>query len=210
MKNDNYFSTLLSLYEAVSTDKAAQQQANIADTGSDVQDPNVDPNAVNAQEVAQDMNQEQPQQQTAPVEQIPEEAANEEDPEGLDDASYMSSTSDVTPQAPSDTYNSKKLARLFDLMQNLSLYAETFKDTLETVELGLLDDSDMRDVEKYRTALDDLSTKIKDYLNDVFIGDTYEKALYAYVMFRTELLVAIKQLRKLLKLNEVDEKDDLK
>lgn len=192
MKDNDYFSTLLSLYEAVSAEDAQRQQANIADTGSDVEDPNVDPNAQNAQDAAQ---QEWDQQ---------EQPAEEQDPEGLDDASYISSTSEgAAPANPSD--NSRKLARLFDLMQSLKLYAETLMDTLDSVELGLLDDSAMHAVENYRIALSDLSIKIKDYLNDVFVGDSYEKALYAYVMFRTELLVVLKQLRRLLKLNEVDE-----
>lgn len=192
MKDNDYFSTLLSLYEAVSAEDAQRQQANIADTGSDVEDPNVDPNAQNAQDAAQ---QEVDQQ---------EQPAEGQDPEGLDDASYISSTSeDAAPANPSD--NSRKLARLFDLMQSLKLYAETLMDTLDSVELGLLDDSAMHSVENYRAALNDLSIKIKDYLNDVFVGDSYEKALYAYVMFRTELLVVLKQLRHLLKLNEVDE-----
>lgn len=201
MERKNYFDTLLSLYEAVSAeDSAAKHQAEIADSGSDIDDPNVDPNAANAQDIAQ----EESQSQTAPAEENPE-AANE-DPEGLDDASYMSSTSDAPVGNPSD--NSRKLAKLFELMQNLLLYSETFKETLESVELGLLDDAEMKEVERYRLSLENLRTKIEDYLNDVFTGDTYEKALYAYVLFRTELLVAVKQLRSLLKLNEVDEMDE--
>lgn len=194
MKNNEYFRTLLNLYEAVSDEDAMHQQQKIADSGSDVEDPNVLPQAANAQEVAKENNAEQ--------DNTPDES--NENPEGLDDAAYLTSTSNVASEAQSD--NSKKLKKLFDLMQNLSLYANSFKDTLDTVELGLLDDSILEEVQKYKDGLVELTNKIHDYLIDVFGSETYEKALYVYIMFRTELLILIKQLRKLLGLNEVDDK----
>ena len=40
---------------------------------------------------------------------------------------------------------------------------------------------------------------------NIFNSETYEKVLYSYILFRTELLTAIKGLRTVLKLNKPDE-----
>jgi len=47
--------------------------------------------------------------------------------------------------------------------------------------------------------------KISNYMINVFSSETYEKVLYAYILFRTELITNIKGLRDILILNKPDE-----
>lgn len=194
MKNPEYFNTLLKLYEATSAADVDKYQEQVADTGSDVNDSNVLPNGNQPNEV-------QMSQESQP-ENAPEE--NGENPDGLDDAAYLNDPNQ-DPASFTQTKDSKKLVKIFELMQNLLNYSDTLGTTLDNVELGLLDSSDLETANKYRKSLDELKSKVHDYLMDVFEYNNYEKNVYAYVLFRTELLTIVKNIRNSLKLNEVKE-----
>ena len=61
MDRQTYFQQLLKLYEATSVSDVDQHQSNIADTGSDIDDPNVEPKS-QKQAVPQEGSAEGPQQ----------------------------------------------------------------------------------------------------------------------------------------------------
>jgi exonuclease VII small subunit len=81
-----------------------------------------------------------------------------------------------------------------------------YSHTLDSIDVSLLDGIDVASISKYYKIVKDLEEKIRDYLENTIKGEVYEKALYAYIMLRTELLTAIQILRKLLKLNEEEDK----
>ena len=185
MEKKEYFSQLISLFEAVSAENVDQFQQNIADTGSDVIDPNVDPKS----------GSEQPEQETSE-----EQFANSDN--DLNDAAYL--TNSASNDAPVESDNREKLVELFDLMEHLLNYAETFIDTIDSTDIFSLEDTDVLKMERYKNSIVSLSEKIRTYLINVFKNRTYEQNLYVYVMLRSELLTAIKLLRNVLKLNEVE------
>lgn len=202
MDRSKYFQQLLKLYEATSVSNVDQHQSNIADTGSDIDDPNVEPKS-QEQAMPQEGPAEQPQQEPAPEEQPQEDNSEIGD---LNDADYLNSSSaSDSPSAGSE--NQQKLVELFDLFKNLMTYAETFVETLNTVELGLLDAADADKANAYKKSLEKLEKKIRNYLENTFKSEPYERVLYAYILFRTELLTAIKSLRDVLKLNQEDGDD---
>ena len=59
----------------------------------------------------------------------------------------------------------------------------------------------------YKKSLEKLENKIRNYLENTFKSESYEHVLYAYILFRTELLTAIKSLRDVLKLNQEEDDD---
>lgn len=178
--NDEYYNMLQSLYEAVSADNVDAFQSNIADTGKDLNDDSADPAPA--------------QQMQAPA---PEEA--EDVPEDIGDADYLNNgdalnPADVPQSASPDI--SKKLIKLHALFVNLINYTESLRDTINDLDLGLLDDSKFNDVNSYETKLGELETKIRDYVIDDLKNDPYERALYVYIVLRTELLTLVKALRQ--------------
>ena len=189
MEKSNYFNTLLQLYEDVDQKEIDQQQQKIADSGSDVEDPNVLPKA-------------EPEDQ--------QQSQEETDQDNLEDTNYLAQKDQGQALTNQSSNSSGKLVKLFELMQNLLTYSETFNSTLDSVELGLLDNAKLDKANSYKSALDSLKTKIHDYLIDNFEYAGYEENIYAYVLFRTELLTIIKNLRDTLGLNDVDDKDDTK
>ena len=151
----------------------------------------------------QERSAEEPQQEPAPEEQTQEDNSEIGD---LNDADYLNSNS--ASDSPSAGYeNPQKLVELFDLFKNLMTYSETFVETLNTVELGLLDAADVNKANAYKKSLEKLEEKIRNYLENTFKSEPYERVLYAYILFRTELLTAIKSLRDVLKLNQEDGDD---
>ena len=189
MEKSNYFNTLLQLYEDVDQKEIDQQQQKIADSGSDVEDPNVLPKA-------------EPEDQ--------QQSQEETDQDNLEDTNYLAQKDQGQALTNQSSNSSGKLVKLFELMQNLLTYSETFNSTLDSVELGLLDNAKLDKANSYKSALDSLKTKIHDYLIDNFEYAGYEENIYAYVLFRTELLTIVKNLRDTLGLNDVDDKDDTK
>jgi len=193
MTKKEYFSQLISLYEAtnnvnmdVEDQKIYGAQNQIADSGSDVNPNNLGGSATAPEEMAQE--------------------PDTQDSDGLQDAAYLnnySASNDASATTVSD--NRQKLVELFDLFRNLLDYSEKFAESMESVELELLDDNAYTKAIKVIGKVKDLSEKIRNYLLNTFENDAYEKALYAYIMLRTELLTAIKLLRDILKLNEVEE-----
>ena len=202
MDRSMYFQQLLKLYEATSVSNVDQRQSNIADTGSDIDDPNVEPKS-QEQAMPQEGSVEEPQQEPAPEEQPQEDNSEIGD---LNDADYLNSNS--ASDSPSAGYeNPQKLVELFDLFKNLMTYAETFVETLNTVELGLLDAADVDKANAYKKSLEKLEEKIRNYLENTFQSEPYERVIYAYILFRTELSTAIKSLGDVLKLNQEDVND---
>lgn len=203
MNKKDYFSQLISLYEATNAvrpdledQKVYAQQQQIADSGSDINDRNVLPQG--QQMMAQ------PGPEMSPYDN------DVQDSVGLDDAAYLnnySASNDASSTTVSD--NQRKLVELFDLLENLLNYSKNFSESIKSIDLTLLNEKDYQTVDKVLDKLNDLSKKLNDYLLNNFEHDAYEKALYAYIIFRTELLTAVKILRDVLKLNEVEDQKSL-
>jgi hypothetical protein len=146
----------------------------------------------------------------------PEEMTTQEpdtqDSVGLQDAAYLNNNYSASNDASSTTVsdNRQKLVELFDLFKKLLDYSENLAESIESTELELLDDKEYSKAADVIAKVKDLSEKIRNYLLNTFEHDAYEKALYAYIMLRTELLTAIKLLRDILKLNEVEENPEEK
>lgn len=199
MDKKEYFSQLISLYEAavvkpdVEDQAVYAQQQQIADSGNDIVDPNVDPGG------------------SVSPEGMAQEEGDGQDSGGLQDAAYLnnySASNDASQTTVSD--NRQKLVELFGLFRQLLNYSETFSESIEKTTLELLDEKDYYQALQVIKKVKELSEKIRNYLLNTFENDAYEKALYAYVMLRTELLTAVKLLRDILKLNEVEENPDKK
>lgn len=186
MNKKEYFSQLIRLYEATNAEEINQTQQEVADSGSDLEDQQVDPNIAQSDEPAQ------------------EDFGSDND---LNDAAYLNSNLSASNDASTESStDQQKLVELFELMRNLLNYAESFSDTLENVELNLLDEVDFGKTRMYKETLNGITDKVKVYLEKTFKDESYEKNLYAYIILRTELLTAIKSLREVLKLNEVEDK----
>jgi hypothetical protein len=74
------------------------------------------------------------------------------------------------------------------------------------IDRGLLEIEELRIINKIKEKLDRQSEKIETYLELSFSNEKYEKALYLYIMLRTELLTMIKELRRILHLNDENNK----
>jgi len=138
--------------------------------------------------------------------QMQEDAPNE----GMtDDAAYMdqgmqsfnpvdSKSNDVV----SDVSDNTKLLKLYGLFKDLKNYGKEFIETLEIVDTSLIEKDDLVEFKKYKNYVKEQIQKISDYIILRLATDKYEKALYVYILLRTEFLTTVKKLRELLNLNE--------
>lgn len=195
--NKNYYKNLISLFEATAQDKQGQN-----------------PNA--EEEVPQEEQQpEQQSQMPENQEQHPQEANVEaqDGTDGLDDANYMQQEQGVEQPAepmPNSSVNPQKLVRLFNLFKNLMNYSDSFEDCLSSIDIDNIDENNFDLYSNLQKDLVSLVEKVKTYLKFNFSNESYEKNLYSYILFRTELLTIIKQLRIILKLDETDTSEGTK
>ena len=190
MDKKNYYKNLVTIFEStkVNLTEAFPQQENPIR-----QVPNqIDPTA-------------QAQQQAMPMQQ----PVNP----GLSDADYLQDPMMMEPELSPiedaiEVSEQKKMLKLLELYRELITYATVFHDSLEIIDTNLLDSDKNQDLRDLKTKLMKLSEKLKDFVIDRFADETYEKALYLFILLRTELLTIIKMLRHLLELNKRDLKKE--
>lgn len=116
------------------------------------------------------------------------------------------------PIEPTDGSNAEavlekeKFKKLFGLYKDLLDYTDVFIENLKCVNINLLDVKRYQKLGFYIDDLTKLKEKMNSYLINIFNNEKYEKVLYSYILFRTELLTAVKGLRGILKLENPDEK----
>lgn len=192
MDKSSYIKNLVSLYESTKLNEAEidPAQAKIADNGQDVVDGSIDQN-----------------------EYVPDEAElnNSQMEDGMaypeEDMSYLSqdsTTEDKSNEVNSSVSEDKKLLRLYNLFNDLSTYVLKFKESLDFIDISLLEDEDAKLVYKYIGRVNNISEKISDYISLSFSRDKYEKVLYTYILLRTEFLTILNRLRDILKLDSED------
>ena len=187
----NYFDQVVALYEAGNVGMTGAPevvpQENIADTGSDVM----------------------PQQQMMNPQMIQDPNMMGTDPNmagqelGMDP---MMMQQEPPPEDPSETLQRQRMKKLYGFFNDLFTYTDSFIESLKFIDINLLDEDYFKKVLRYSNAIKELHEKINDYMINIFEGETYEKNLYAYVLFRSEMVSEIKVLRDILKLNKPDEK----
>jgi hypothetical protein len=183
MNRINYFKSLVSLYESQKLTEADSDQiaAQEADEGTDVE-------------------QTQEPGLALPDQQAGIETAQQLPPAGLEDAGYLQDgTASGLPDAlgvEPGVAESQRLAKLFELYKKLLEYTENFYDSLENIDIDLLDEKEGKEIARNREKLFSLMEKQKSYMTDVFTKeDKYEKSLYVYVLMRTELTAIIASVR---------------
>jgi len=189
--NEAYFKRVLTLFNeasAMSGNYAPVGQEQIADTGSDVM-PNAQP-----QEMA-------PQNQMAAEPGMIDPNSQEylqNDPNAI--------PADISGQMPDPVSQTEKekFRKLFDLFNDLLEYTDTFKKNLKFVDFSLLDIKMYKKIKRYIDNIEYLYDKLNNYMKYLFNSDEYDRVLYSYILFRTELLINIKCIRDLLKLNRTD------
>ena len=185
MDKKQYFKDLMALLEATGmagTEEVVAQE-EITDTGSDVM-PGIEG-------------------------QIPEEQQPEDIPEEESLVPEENSMVGEIPQGSANMENvmkSQKLLKLYELYSDLLNYCTLFLDSLGNIDTNLLEIETFKLVRKYTTSVKELVDKINNYMINIFSEEEYEKLLYVYVLFRTELVTCVKGIRDILKLNKPDEK----
>ena len=132
-----------------------------------------------------------------------------------EEAAYMQPQDEISvPPQTNENSNSadgQKTIHLFNLSKDLFDYTEVLEKALENIDNDFI----ATDVIVYLSQLEDTlaryKDKLRDFIAEVFYKETYEKNLYNYLTLRYELLLMIKYLRSLLRLDviEDDEKDPM-
>jgi len=192
MDRKEYFRNLISLYEATQLDAYGEQnapvsQSEIADSGSDLMQQQQQPMQP-AEDEMQQMGYEDPNQAMMgdPSMQMPQPAISQEEQSSL-------------------VLEKQKFVKLYTLFDSLLDYGVTFYETLDTIDQNLIPIDKLNNVNTYKENLNSLNEKINDYMINIFDKEAYEKVLYSYIVFRTELIANIKGLRDTLELNNPDE-----
>lgn len=202
MDRKKYFSDLYTLYEAsagMAGGPEVMPQEYVADTGMDMggapQQMMADPNAM----------------------AMPQDPAMMGDPsiQGMDQSMAGGMMDPMMgmeepPQDSSLVMEKEKFKKLFELFEDLKNYSEVFSDGMKFVDIGLLDREQLLKVQRYTTEIEALNKKIENYLINIFNSDSYEKVLYTYILFRTEMITAIKGLRRILDLDHPEKELDFK
>jgi len=195
MDKKQYYKDLLYLFENTGMAGTAEvvPQEQIAETGSDLQDPNTGLGAGAEGIIPEDQQQMQMMQNPNMMGEIP--MTMPEPPVDLtDDTAVM---------------EKQKFVKLFELFEDLLGYGEAFYEGINAIDVGLLDEEIYKEMKTYANEVNEITEKIKEYLENVFNKEMYEKVLYTYIVFRTELITSIKALRRVLKLNNTENHDDI-
>ena len=188
MDRKEYFKQVVQLYEAAAAEMAGGPevvpQQNIADSGMDV-NPQV---------------QGDPSMQQADPNMMQDPSAMGVDP-------MMGTELAATPSG-SFELQKRKTAKLFNLFKDLLNYGTNFIEALNFIDIDLLDLNKFTLVKKYYKHIKELNDKIETYLQYIFNSESYEKEVYTYVLYRTELITNIKGIRDILDLQNPDEKLD--
>jgi hypothetical protein len=200
MEKREYFRKLVALFEAESLDAGepgAQAQAFAADSGQGVA-------ATPQDQLAQE-------QQPAPGPADPGSSGQQPGP-ALGDADYLAASGANVPGLPpigdaGEVPEPKKKAKLFELFRDLLNYSNVFVESLTNIDMNLLDMEQIEKIKKNTDQVDDVVGKIRSYVVDTFPTEKYEKALYVYLLLRTELLTIVKLLRETLGLNAQPESE---
>jgi hypothetical protein len=194
MDKRKYFKNLVKLFEASRTDigePGAQGQAFVADSGADVAGTAAD----------------QPEQVTKVQPGVAGIGATEEAPgQALGDADYLSAVGAGVPGLPAngdskEVPEPKKKAKLFELFRDLLNYSNVFVESLTNIDMNLLDMDQIDKIKRNTDHVDDVIGKVRSYVIDTFPTERYEKALYVYILLRTELVTIIRLLRESLGLS---------
>jgi hypothetical protein len=142
-------------------------------------------------------------------------AGNIEEKPELDDADYLSYDEMTPGLSPIDDLaqvsEQKKMVKLFGLYRELLNYSTVFYDSLDIIDMNLLDGEKFRQLKENKRTILEVSEKLRSYITDTFVNEKYERALYVYILLRTELVTVIKLLRESLGLNkQTDEKQEKK
>ncbi len=200
MNRKEYFRRLVNLFEADRADvgnPGAQAQSFAADSGQGV--------GGNAGDQTAQQFQSQPG--------APQQAGSGAEPGSqLGDADYLSAGGQGVPAMPQsgepiEVSEAKKKAKLFELLKDLLNYGNVFVESLTSIDMNLLDMDQIDKVKKNTDQVDDVIGKIRTYVVDTFPTERYEKALYVYILLRTELLTIVKLLRETLGLNAQPENE---
>ena len=195
MDKKQYYKDLLYLFEntGMAGTPEVVPQEQIAETGSDLQDSNTGLGAGAEGIVPEDQQQMQMMQNPNMMGEIP--MMMPEPPVDLtDDTAVM---------------EKQKFVKLFGLFEDLLGYGEAFYEGINAIDVGLLDEEIYKEMKTYANEVNEITEKIKEYLENVFNKEMYEKVLYTYIVFRTELITSIKALRRVLKLNNTENHDDI-
>lgn len=109
------------------------------------------------------------------------------------------------PISSSDLLNNNRKLKLYELFSTLLNKATIFLDLLNSIDINLLDTKNFKFIDQYTKNTKELIDKINLYMTKIFESEEYEKILYAYVLFRTELITNIKGIRDILKLDSPEE-----
>ena len=175
MDEKEYFRNIVALFEA-SNDMAIDNKPEGLPTEAEIADSGSD---VNPDQMAN-------VEENGAEGEIPQEYSVPAEPLGND---------------ADQTISTEKSKKLFNLFEDLESYAKVFIENLNTIDIGLLEERTYEKFKEYLKKVETLDEKIKNYLTNLYLVNEYEKNLYAYILFRTELLATIKELRHILKLN---------
>lgn len=159
-------------------------QENIADTGMDV-----NPEAA--------------------VEEVPQEEVVEEDPNAAMEQDMSGEIPTADGSNIENVMKSQKLLKLYNLYKDLLNYCSLFLESLEKIDINLIELETFQILKKYILTVRELTDKINNYMINIYSEEEYEKLLYVYVLFRTELTNCIKGTRDILKLNKIEEKENI-
>jgi hypothetical protein len=186
MNEKEYFKRLVSLFEATSEEEdenpemASEDRYNV-DSGEDAMGNSSD------------------QMQTQLTGETESDLGDE--PE-LGDADYLSSDGgNNLPPMNDPVAESKKMGKLFELFKDLLNYSNVFKDSITTIDMSLLDGEKIGRLRNNIEHIEKIIEKVRNYIIDTLPTEKYEKALYVYILLRTELLTVVKLLRESLELN---------
>ena len=192
MDRKEYFRQLITLYEA----PGLPEQNEIADTGADVEEQNLD-------DGSQVMPEEYPTQEGMPAEELPPEGELPPE-EGMEDTSYMDQPQEE-PQL--DISDRERKLRLYSLFKNMLNYTESMLKTLDDLELSNLEDEYIKKIDNVKITLNNTKNKIQDYMMRQYADATYEQGIYIYVLLRSELLLGIEILRENLAINKENDEN---
>jgi hypothetical protein len=199
MDRKEYFKKLISLFEAEDDNIADPKLDPVVDPGSDVQQDIEKTSDITDTKLDSELK--------------PQDDALGGEGDMLSDSDNLLSDEDELPfgdepqaESPEQVSEKVKLQRLFDLYKELIEYERVFVDSLTNIDSNLLDADKNTKIVDYKNRLSKLEEKLKTYTVEVFHTEKYERALYNYVLMRTELLTIVKLLRDVLSLDDSSDK----
>jgi hypothetical protein len=200
----NKFKQILNEKDAIAGDNRFSAAKELTDKKAELTDKEKEDNAENVEEIKKEQGIESPSNNE-------DEKNNENEDEKIQEIEKLRKEEIVRPDEEIIAVPEKhKRIKILSQFNELFVKSETMISALDDILIDNLTESELEIYDEIYDSLIKLNKKLEHYITYGFHESKYERALYIYAHLRSELLLIIKIVRRVLHVRDKDFEEDKK